>query len=84
MIKIQSIHTMTEGTVPSPCSPCTYRDGDVLPVQERLHFWRADPARVKPRLSIELIIRHFSRARKRIPFSLIEFLKERYLLSGVG
>jgi hypothetical protein len=35
-------------------------------------------------VSIELIIRHFSRAGKRIPFSLIEFLKERYLLSGVG
>jgi len=34
--------------------------------------------------SVEFIIRHFSGARKRIPFSLIEFQKERYLLSGVG
>ena len=75
---------MTEGTVPVPLPPCTYRDDNVFPVQERLHFGGSQSGRSETAVSVELIIRHFSGARKRIPFSLIEFPKERYLLSGVG
>jgi hypothetical protein len=35
-------------------------------------------------VSVELIIKHFSRPGKRLPFFLIEFQKERYLPSCVG
>jgi hypothetical protein len=44
----------------------------------------AQSGRSETAVSVELTIRHFSGARKRILFSLIEFQKERYLLSGVG
>jgi hypothetical protein len=75
---------MTEGTVPVPLPPCADRDDNVLPVHERLHFGGAQSGGSETAVSVELIIKHFSRPGKRLPFFLIEFQKERYLPSCVG